>query len=174
MKEKKKKSQQKIEKAFINLIQSQSLNEIKVSQICKLANINRTTFYSNYIDIYDLADKMREDMFYNILKLYEEEAIKKQHSYDFLKLFKHIKDNQIYYKTMQKLKVDFSKYNDIDLMNDEAIKYLGNTKNLDYHLEFFKAGMNAIINKWLDSDCLQSPEEMIEIIKTEYQKRNTL
>ncbi len=172
MKNKKKQSQFKIEKAFINLIQKYELNEIKVSEICKQANINRTTFYANYIDIYDLRDKIKETMFQNILELYKEEAIKKEHSYDYLKLFKHIKENQIYYKTMQKLKVDFSKYNDNDLNEKEALKYLGHTKNLDYHIEFFKAGMNAIINKWLENECQETPEEMVQIIKNEYQKRN--
>ena len=110
-------------------------------------------------------------MFQNILELYKEEAIKKEHSYDYLKLFKHIKENQIYYKTMQKLKVDFSKYNDNDLNEKEALKYLGHTKNLDYHIEFFKAGMNAIINKWLENECQETPEEMVQIIKNEYQKK---
>ncbi len=49
-------SQDKIEKVFIKLIQKYELNEISVSDICKLAEINRSTFYANYLDIYDLAD----------------------------------------------------------------------------------------------------------------------
>lgn len=171
---KKKKSQEKIEKVFIHLIQKYELNEIKVSDICKLANVNRTTFYANYLDIYDLADKIKETMFYNILDLYKDESIKKQHSYDYLKLFRHIKDNQIYYKTMLKLHIDFSKYYDDDLRNEEAIKYFETVENLDYHVEFFKAGMNAIISKWLNNGCIESPEEMAEILRTEYQKKNTI
>ena len=171
---KKKKSQEKIEKIFIQLIQRYEINEITVSDICKLASINRTTFYANYLDIYDLADKIKDSMFDNILDLYKEEVIKGEHSYDYLKLFKNIKDNQIYYKTMLKLKMDFSKYYDYSLENDEALKFFGTTKNIDYHIEYFKAGMNAIISKWLKNGCEESPEEINEIIKTEHQKKNTL
>ena len=168
----KKKSVEKIEKIFIQLIQRYEINEITVSDICKLASINRTTFYANYLDIYDLADKIKDSMFYNLLDLYKEEVMKGEHSYNYLKLFQHIKENQIYYKTMLKLKMDFSKYFDYSQENGEAMKYLGTIKNMEYHIEFFKAGMSAIITKWLQEGCQESPEEMEQILKSEYQKKN--
>lgn len=171
---KKKKSQLKIEKVFVNLIQKYELDEIKVADICKLAGVNRATFYVNYLDVYDLADKIKKQMFYNMLDLFKEETNNHKHSYDYLKLFNHIKENQFYYKTMMKLKFDFSKYTPDDLRNEEAIKYLGTTKNLDYHVEFFKAGMNAMITKWLENDCKESPKEMAEVLRTEYQKPSAL
>ena len=63
----KKKSIEKIEKAFLQMIQTKDLNEIKVSDICKEAKINRTTFYANYLDIYDLADKLKKNCFLILL-----------------------------------------------------------------------------------------------------------
>ena len=57
----KRESQEKIQKVFIELIQTKEINEITVSDICKKAKLNRTTFYSNYIDIYDLADKIKKN-----------------------------------------------------------------------------------------------------------------
>lgn len=57
-------SQEKIEKIFLQMIQTKEISEIRISEICKQAKINRTTFYANYIDIYDLADKVRERMMY--------------------------------------------------------------------------------------------------------------
>ena len=74
--QKKKKSQEAIKKIFLQLIQEKEIQEISVSNICKLAHINRSTFYANYLDIYDLADKIREEMFYNLLELFKEEALK--------------------------------------------------------------------------------------------------
>lgn len=164
----KKISQEKIEKAFIELIQSKELNEINVTTLVKKAQINRSTFYVNYIDIYDLADKIREKMYHDILELYKEEAIKQEHSYNYLKLFKHIKENQIYYNTMFKLNFDFTDYCNSPTNKEEAIKYLGTDKNLEYHIAFFKAGISAIIKKWLLNGCKESPENMTEIIKIEY------
>lgn len=42
----KKESMERIEKVFIELLQTKALNEISVSDICKRAGLNRTTFYA--------------------------------------------------------------------------------------------------------------------------------
>ena len=49
----KRESRQKIEKVFIQLLQTKELNEISVTEICKEAHLNRSTFYANYLDVYD-------------------------------------------------------------------------------------------------------------------------
>ncbi len=163
---------ERIEKAFIELIQVKEIYEINVTDLVKKAKINRSTFYVNYIDIYDLADKIKDKMFHNLLELYKDESIQKKHSYDYLALFKHIKDNQIYYNTLFKLNFDFSKYYDYSLEENEAIKYYGTTKNMDYHIAFFKAGMDAILKKWLSNECKESPEEIVQILETEYKGKS--
>ena len=52
-------SVEKIEKAFVQLLQTADLKNITVSDICKETGLNRSTFYANFLDIYDLADKLR-------------------------------------------------------------------------------------------------------------------
>lgn len=168
----KKDSQIKIQKTFVELIQLKEINEISVSDICKKANLNRSTFYSNYIDIYDLADKIRDELFNDVLALYSEETQEKKHSYDFLKLFKHIKENQLFYKTYFKLNYD----NDPNFIEDlidykEFEKFYNNKNHIKYHITFFKHGLNAVIKKWLYTDCKETPEEMVEILKNEYQAK---
>lgn len=164
----KKDSIERIEKALIELIQTRELSEITVTDLVSIAKVNRSTFYVNYLDIYDLADKMKEKMYQNILELYPEESSKKTHSYNYLTLFKHIKENQIYYKTLFKLNFDFSIYYDNHLEEEDALRYYGTIKNIDYHVEFFKAGMSAMIKKWLFNGCIENPEEMVEILNSEY------
>ena len=165
---KRKDSQDKIERVFIELIQTNEIDEISVTDICKKANLNRTTFYSNYIDIYDLADKIREKLENDVQDLYKDEREKNYNSNDFLKLFKHIYENQIFYNTYFKLGFDKNFItNEYDY--NQAIMYHKND-HIEYHIEFFKAGFEAIIKKWLKNGCKENPEEMFEIIKSEYQK----
>jgi len=166
----KKDSQNKIEKIFINLLQTKEVKDITVSEIVKLAKVNRSTFYANYIDIYDLVDKLKIRMIDEFFSVYKEETISATHSYNFLKLFNHIKDNQIFYKTFFKLNFDYNWSN--DYLTDEMMKWYGSTENMDYHLTFFKAGLNAIIQKWLDNNCKESPEEIEMIIKSEYKNKS--
>ncbi len=164
-----KESIEKIEKVFVELIQVKEIGEIRVSDICKLANLNRTTFYSNYIDIYDLADKIREKLENEVQELYSFEREHNYNSNNYLKLFQHIKDNQIFYKTYFKL--SGSNRNKAYIYDINQARNYFNGKHIEYHIEFFKAGFNAIVKIWLDNGCKETPEEMLEIIYSEYQGR---
>lgn len=164
-------SVEKIEKVFLELIQNKDIKHISVSDICKMAGLNRTTFYSNYVDIYDLAEKIRIKMIENFFNLYSEEKSERKHSYDFTKLFKHIMDNQIFYRAYFKLGFDL--LNDDYLVDrNEFIKWYGTDDMADYHVTFFKAGLNAIIKGWLNNGCIESPEEIHDVLKTEYKNKN--
>lgn len=165
----KKESIERIEKVFISLLQTNELNEISVSDICKLAGLNRTTFYANYTDIYGLADSIRDKLEHNLSDLYQNEIIRGFNSNDYLKLFCHIKDNQIFYKTYFKLGYDDS-YKIITYDINLARQHFDN-RFIEYHMEFFKSGITKIIKLWLQNGCKESPEDMYEIIKSEYQGR---
>lgn len=165
------KSMERIEKVFIELLQTKELNEISVSDICKRAGLNRTTFYANYTDIYGLADAIREKLEKGVSDLYQEEVTQGFNSNDYLKLFQHIKDNQIFYKTYFKLGYN-NNYKIIQYDTVLARRYFQN-RFIEYHMEFFKAGITQIIKIWLKSGCKESLEDIDEIIKSEYRGRDS-
>ena len=152
-----KESQNKIQTALIQLLQENDLEQITVTSICKAAKVNRSTFYANYLDLYDLADSVQKRLEEDVVGLYRD---------DYLKLFRHIKENQLFYKTYFKLGMDgrfqITQY-DVHL----ASAYYQN-QNIEYHMEFFRGGLNAIIKKWLQNDCRESPEEMFAVLQAEY------
>ena len=161
-------SQEKIQKAFINLLQDRQMKDITVSDLIKATGLNRSTFYANYLDIYDLADKTRQMLEKDFSALFAD--------YDYMnardgaeKMFAHIKENQLFYKTYFKLCYDekflISTY-DPKRAEKEQI-----TQNIRYHIEFFRNGLNAIIKLWLAGGCTESPQEMAEILKQEYRGR---
>ena len=166
---KRKKSQEQIEKIFLQLIQKKNIDEISVSTICEMANLNRSTFYVNYIDIYDLAEKIKKNM-ENEFAQFQLSNNAKHDPDGYLGLFKHIKDNQIFFKTYFKLE-EISMSTPTQYRIELAEKYYDN-KFIDYHIEFFRAGLNAVIKKWLNSGCKETPEEINEIIISEYKNKN--
>lgn len=165
----KKKSIETIEKVFIDLLQTRQLNEISVSDICKLAGLNRTTFYANYTDIFALADSIRDKLEGSLAELYREEIAEGFNSHDYLKLFRHIKDNQIFYRTYFKLGYD-DNYKIVSYDTELAKQHFQN-RFINYHMEFFKSGLTKIIKMWLSGGCRETPEEMYEIIRSEYRGR---
>ena len=165
----KKESMERIEKAFIGLLQTKELNEVSISDICKQAGLNRTTFYANYTDIYGLADSIRDKLETSLSELYQSEITKGFNSNDYLKLFRHIRENQIFYKTYFKLGYD-NNYKIIAYDATLAKQHFQN-RFIEYHMEFFKSGLTRIIKIWLQNGCQETPEDMFEIIKSEYRGR---
>lgn len=165
----KRESMQKIEQVLIEFLQTKELNQISVSDICKKADLNRSTFYANYVDIYELADTIREKLEAEVLELYKDEITEGFNSNNYLVLFQHIKENQIFYRTYFKLGYD-EKYKIWQYDYNLAKKHFGD-RFIEYHMEFFKSGLNRIIKIWLQNGCKETPEEMFEIIKSEYRGR---
>lgn len=154
------------------MLQTKSLSEISVSDICKQAGLNRTTFYANYADIYALADSIRDKLEANLSELYQDEISTGCNSNNYLKLFRHIQQNQLFYQTYFKLGYD-GNYRIVTYDIELAKKHFQN-RFINYHLEFFKSGLTKIIKMWLQTGCQETPEDMFEIIKSEYQGREFL
>ncbi|MBQ8303463.1 MAG: TetR family transcriptional regulator C-terminal domain-containing protein, partial [Clostridia bacterium] len=76
---------------------------------------------------------------------------------------------QLFYKTYFKLCYDIK--TTVFVYDDNRAQQDFENKNIKYHIEFFRSGLNAIIKLWLDGGCKESPAEMAEILKQEYKGR---
>lgn len=146
------------------MLLTKNINKISVTDICKETGLNRTTFYANYIDIYDLADKIRV----NIENYFDTAFIDKE-NHNALTMFRLIYENQTMFKIYFKLGYDQKEYNDI--YNAELANEYFDGKHVKYHIKFFQSGLNAIIKMWLDGGCIETPEEMAKILQSEYKGR---
>ena len=154
----------KIENAFLNLLQNQNINKITVTDICEKTKLNRSTFYANFIDTYELSDKLALKIESKIKKIYQEE----KHTFEnaLLNFFIHIKNNKEIYKTFYNLGND--KLIDIYNLDKKLTKRYHNDFLTDYHKTFYNAGINGIIKKWVKEECSETPQEIYEVIKNEY------
>ena len=163
-----KESIRKIERSFVELLQTREIKEITVSQIIKQTGLNRSTFYANYLDIFDLADKTREHLAQEFSDLFADYDYFNEHT-GALKMFTHIRDNQLFYRTYFKLCYDDRHL--ISVYDPKRAKQEQIVNNIQYHIEFFRNGLNAIIKLWLRGGCKESPEEMAEVLRQEYRGR---
>lgn len=57
-----KRTAMQIKEAMFSFMQKKAIHEIAVSEICKVCQINRATFYDHYRDVFDLVQSMEQDM----------------------------------------------------------------------------------------------------------------
>lgn len=163
-----KESQEKLERAFVEMLQSRPLKDITVSDLIKATGLNRSTFYANYLDIFDLADKTRQKLEQDFSTLFSDHESFSDHS-GALKMFRHIQENQLFYNTYFKLCYDDKHL--ISIYDEKQAEQARFSGNLKYHIEFFRNGLNSIIKLWLAGGCKESPEEMAQVLKQEYRGR---
>lgn len=157
-------SVEKIEKSFLNMLVTKELYQISVTDICKDIGLNRSTFYANFLDVYDLADKFRE----KLEKDFDAQFINRENQ-SAESMFRHIYENQLFYKIYFKLGFTEKQKGYVFDAGRAARDFEG--KNIKYHIEFFRNGLNAIIRMWLDGGCVETPEQMANILKSEYKGR---
>lgn len=62
------KSKASIREAFLSLLAKKPLSDISISEITKVAGINRKTFYAHYNNIYDIIDEFMDGTVQNFAK----------------------------------------------------------------------------------------------------------
>lgn len=68
------KTEKALQNAFIQMIMEQDLKQISVLELCARADINKSTFYLHYKDIYDLASRIKSQLLneaYDIIAEYD-------------------------------------------------------------------------------------------------------
>ena len=166
-------SVERIRNAFFTLLRKNDLQNIKVSELCKLAEINRSTFYANYVDIYDLADKTCLELKKEVDRLFYLSADSKNYESEFLKLLNHIYDHRELYLFYFKLGNERNIVQPDSFHDTQLLKNLFG-KHVNYHIAFFKNGFNAIVKLWLENGCRESPREMCDILLQEYYLQHRL
>ena len=165
-------SSEKIETAFLTLVLNHKYEDITISDICKQANVNRSTFYCHYDDINDLIIKI-EAKFANSMATIFKNGLRQTHE-AFIEMFTFVQENKYFYKSF--LNIPYISFAETNAKSQilTNIKDASNNSNyieLTYRASFFGAGIKEICRLWLDRDCRETPEQMAKLLLKEYTNR---
>ena len=164
-------TQSVIENAFLTLIrEKKQLSKVTVSDICKVAEINRGTFYRYYLDVYDLADQLMDAGIEQIRKM-----IANENGQSYREVFSSVlrifqQDRAFFSMVMSNA---FGEHGSNTFMNKlftVCFEQLHTSiPNADVNeqvrlFSYISGGSGALIEYWLLSDNGESPEEIAEKI----------
>lgn len=158
---------------LIELLKGKDIKQVTVAEICRIVHINRSTFYEHFVDTYDVIEQIAAEISDEALELAPD--VKPTKDY-FMNLFCHIREYKDFYSLFFKQGLPPSVKNKLlpkelppDVENIAALRHIVTDVQFMYHHAFFQAGLSAIITNWLDRNCAESPEELYDILKSEYQ-----
>lgn len=161
-----------LKESLIILLAKKPISAITVKEICEMADINRSTFYTHYADHYDLLDKIEAEI--------SEDMIKYLSSYSFTieeesqkmtqKLLEYITNNKFMFQTLlmkngdptfeQRLMNIAQRFM---MKNWMAVNHIDEVESR-YLSTFVVSGAINVIKDWIENEMDQSPKEMAVII----------
>ncbi len=166
-------TENRIKGVFLNLLGEKELGRISVSEICKRAEIHRTTFYVHYKDVADLMDHLVAEMYQQLMDIFVEEG-RGMRDGGFRRMFELIGKHKTFFRTYMdagRLDLNYDRLPAALRDNiDRIVPIMGyaSEEELLYHQAFFCEGLSAVIRRWVRRGCQESPEEMERIIVSEY------
>ncbi|MCJ1655500.1 TetR/AcrR family transcriptional regulator [Staphylococcus sp. NRL 16/872] len=168
------KSQNAIKYAFLELLNQHNFNEITVQQITDLADINRGTFYTHYLDKYDLLEKMEDEQVEKVRVFIEES---KQNSggkftTDDLReimefLISHIEENIEFYQLMFKVGKDSTLHEKLYSLLNNYLNSFTSMKGeisgipFSYFMSYVSGAGLSFLRHWVEDNQRIPKEDLI-------------
>ena len=173
----------KMDKALISLLEEKSFEYITVSEICKRAEVNRSTFYLHYENTVDLLNETARFLLddfaayfnvdvENITNKFKESSLDELNfiSNEYLQPYlTYVKDNKSVFSTVLSHSVSFG-INEIfqslydNIFNPILERYNYPAADRKYAMIFYLNGITAIVTEWLKDGCEKTIDEVSQII----------
>lgn len=173
------KTQRAIKNVFFELMDEIGFSKISVKKIIERAEINRSTFYSHYVDKFDLLDKMEDELLMGFKCIgsdapFELIATQDWHTEAIMSYFNrfvtYVHENAKIFTLLVGEKGDPAFINKLS----EIIKSIWSERNLfdgisilqNYALTALIGMMTNLIAEWVKGDFRETPEEFMQIVIT--------
>ena len=158
-----------LQDSLIELMKEKPISKITIKELCKNADINRTTFYTHYIDQYDLLRKI-EDETLSWVKERLCDLLGKTDKYEAMAVLEGI--FQYFAENKSHLQVLMSEQGDIDfqkqlftlIYQECGINFSNDNIDTNDYFIFVVTGSVGLIQHWLKNGLNKSTKEMAEII----------
>ena len=145
-------SQKVIQEAFLELSKTTLISKITVTDICRVADVNRTTFYSNYDDISALVESIVSELHQKLFAIMSQYDRMDNEEF-YIALLNIIKENatlclimpQLSEREFKAMKIDFS----LPIKSRNRRSHEQNPKGFNIAMEYIMWGTGLVIVKWL-------------------------
>ena len=142
--------------------------EPTVGELCALAQVNRSTFYRHYLDVYDLMEKTEAEIQKGLAEILktagEGDPLERMVRYvggygSFYRIYlkKHLTDS---------MEAGFQSYWDWHLRPVFLKAGVTDERRMLYYYQFVKAGVMTVLKLWLEDGCREDPREIARILRT--------
>lgn len=161
-----------IHQTFLKLLKEKPLAKITVTEICELAEINRTTFYKHYSDPYDLLEQLEREAIDGLLSLIDG-GTDRNLAEVLLPILRTIRENRELFRNLTSAQNDnrflyhlsSCCYRKICEQNPAESGSRDAARMSVMRFSYIAGGIAGVIEYWLQSGMNDSPEAIADTIE---------
>lgn len=167
------KTRAQLRAGLARLMQKKSIKEITVKELVDEVDINRSTFYLHYSDIYQMLESIENELMDEIAQAIEEyplDSVENGNSYPLIeRIFTILDDNKDICIALMGSNGDMVFLGRIEKMVAETVlkqlagKLAADNRDVEYAYAFCLNGCVGMIKAWLSSDDQESTKHMAEL-----------
>lgn len=152
-----------LKQALSELLEEKHLDKVTVKELCEKADINRTTFYRNFEDVYDLFGSMERELVERSFESGDMAA-------DRFRMLRVIYQNQAFYREFfrSRLHSEFIEETIAQMSGQmrDILKERGTYDERTFPVlyRYNVEGALGVIRGWLEEGCPQQPDELGRIL----------
>ena len=167
-----KKTKDCLRKGLAELLEEKGINDITVKELTDRVDINRSTFYLHYRDIYDMMEQIEDELVQKIEEAIHAHPVSPfgENSFSFFEdIFSILASNKEICSALLGENGDISFLHRIEeLLSEHSLKVLRDTfpdkmGNLKYAYSFCLSGCVGLIKTWLSGGHEASPHHMAKL-----------
>ena len=150
------------------------IGRITVREICEEADVHRSTFYAHYRDVYDLVEKVEQNMSRQLTEAFfrklDENAPARECFTEIFTFIRNHREFYLYYLTESRqfgvLQLAWETIRDRASAVSADPESFGarSAEEMEYHGVFFLTGMTAMVRLWLQRGCREEPETLYDLL----------
>lgn len=166
------KTKAQLRSGLAKLMQTKNINEITVKELVDLVDINRSTFYLHYTDIYNMLEEIEKNILDEVKRAIAAHPISnKENTFPFIEdIFSILLENKDICSALIGPNGDMSFSHKIEsIISEHSIKALepifpNAAEDFEYSYSFCLSGCVGLVKTWLTKKNNDSPEHMAELI----------
>lgn len=167
------KTRQQLRHCLAVLLKEKKVQEITVREITEMADLNRGTFYLHYKDVFDLMEKVEQDLLDELdtaLQKYQAQDLHRKPSMIFTDVFVCVQENAEMVQILLGENGDLNFVNQIkERVREKCLKdwielfRTQDSKLFDAFNAFIVSGCLGLVTYWLQDGMKESPDELAYI-----------
>ncbi len=169
------KTHEKIKNCFQEMLDTDEPPKITIQNLCKEADINRSTFYAHFQDIFDLSNQVSDDLNNELLQTIDQNSNGHKLTYQecLFSMLEHFKKyRHMYLFFLRDILSDTNSVyttRDLRMLHEYFLTKIFRYYNISealggYYYAYTQTGFFAVVRIWLENNCPESPEVLGRII----------